>query len=284
MRKHLLTALLALAAITAGVVPFVVPLKGQFPAESTIPKDKRKGRKIPKGPAGPTPHKDGHVDLTGVWGYAGYTCDIAKEYGPGEVPFTPLGEKLFKERQANDGVEDPEARCLPTGTPRRDPYPSKIIQQPNLVVILFEGNLHSFRQIFLDRKEHPKDLNPSWWGDSIGHWEADQLVVDTVGVNGKTWLDLAGHPSSDQLHVVERYSRPDFGHLKWEITIEDPVMYTRPWKVTEITPLLASGDLMEYVCTENERDSRHLDAIDALQKGDALQKDRQPQPKVQILK
>lgn len=147
-----------------------------------------------------------------------------------EVPMTALGGKLL-------AVEDPEARCLPTGTPRRDPYPSKILPMPKPV-----------------------------HGDSIGHWEGDQLAVDTVGFNGKTWLDLAGHPSSDQLHVIERYSRPDLGHLKWEITIEDPVMYTRPWRVTRITPLLG---------TENERDSRHLDAIDAIQKGDALRKARE---------
>lgn len=263
MRMPLATSTLIAAAILCASIP----ASAQFPAESTIPKSKRHPRPITPAPTTPAPHTaDGKPDLSGVWGYAGYTSDIAKDYDVGEVPMTPLGEKLFKERQANQGVEDPEARCLPTGVPRRDPYPSKILQLPNLVVILFEGNLHSFRQIFLDRKQHPPDLNPSWWGDSIGHWEGDQLVVDTVGFNGKTWLDLAGHPASDQLHVVERYSRPDLGHLKWEITIEDPVMYTRPWKVTEITPLLASGDLMEYVCTENERDSRHLDAIDALQK------------------
>jgi hypothetical protein len=244
-----------------------IPASAQFPAESTIPKAKRRPRPLAPAPTGPTPRTaDGKPDLGGVWGYAGYTSDIAKDYDVGEVPMTALADKLFKERQAHDGVDDPEARCLPTGVPRRDPYPSKIIQQPNLVVILFEGNLHSFRQIFLDRKEHPKDLNPSWWGDSISHWEGDQLVVDTVGFNGKTWLDLAGHPTSDQLHVVERYSRPDLGHLKWDIAIEDPVMYTRPWKVTEIVPLMTNGDLIEYVCTENERDSRHLDAIDALQK------------------
>jgi hypothetical protein len=251
----------------AAIIGWCTPSFAQFPAESTIPKAKRHPRRIASAPTTPAPHTaDGKVDLSGVWGYAGYTSDIAKDYDVGEVPMTALGEKLFKERQASNGVEDPEARCLPTGVPRRDPYPSKIIQLPNLVVTLFEGNLHSFRQIFLDRKEHPNDMNPSWWGDSIGHWEGDTLVVDTVGFNGKTWLDLAGHPTSDQLHVIERYSRPDLGHLKWEITIEDPVMYTRPWKVTEITPLLASGDLLEYVCTENERDSRHLDAIDALQK------------------
>src|SRR5579871_3366694 len=204
MRRHLFSALLTLAAIAAGVVPFVVPAKGQFPAESTIPKDKRKGRKIPQGPSGPTPHKDGHVDLSGFWGYAGYTSDIAKDYDVGTVPMTPLAEKLFKERQANQGIYDPEARCLPTGVPRRDPYPSKIIQQPNLVAILFEGSMHSYRQIFLDRKTHPADLQPTWFGDSIGHWEGDELVVDTVGFNGKTWLDLAGHPTSDQLHVIEQ--------------------------------------------------------------------------------
>jgi hypothetical protein len=263
VRSELAVSILAAAAMAA----MSIPAAGQFPAESTIPKAKRHPRHLAQAPTGPAPRTaDGKPDLSGVWGYAAYTSDIAKDYDVGEVPMTALGDKLFKERQANNGVEDPEARCLPTGVPRRDPYPSKILQMPNLVVILFEGNLHSFRQIFLDRKAHPEDLNPSWWGDSIGHWEGDQLVVDTIGFNGKTWLDLAGHPASDQLHVVERYSRPDFGHLKWEITIEDPVMYTRPWKVTEITPLLTSGDLIEYVCTENERDSRHLDAIDALQK------------------
>jgi len=256
----------------AAIVCLSIPAAAQFPAESTIPKSKRHPRPLAQAPTTPAPPTaDGKPDLSGVWGYAGYTSDIAKDYDVGELPMTALGDKLFKERQANDGVEDPEARCLPTGVPRRDPYPSKILQLPNLVVILFEGNLHSFRQIFLDRKEHPADINPSWWGDSIGHWEGDQLVVDTVGFNGKIWLDLAGHPASEQLHVVERYSRPDSGHLKWEITIEDPVMYIRPWKVTEITPLLANGDLIEYVCTENERDSRHLDAIDTLQK-DALKK------------
>jgi hypothetical protein len=259
--SHILRTMLAVAAAAALSILVVATASGQFPAESTIPKSKRgKGKRIADAPKGPTPRTaDGKPDLSGVWGYAGYTSDIAKDYDVGELPMTPFGEKLFKERQANQGVEDPEARCLPTGVPRRDPYPSKIIQLPKLVVILFEGNLHSFRQIFLDR-DHPKDLNPSWWGDSVGRWEGDELVVDTIGFNGKTWLDLAGHGSSEQLHVIERYSRPDFGHLKNVITIEDPVYYTKPWNVTEITPLM-DGELMEYVCTENERDAQHLDSL-----------------------
>jgi hypothetical protein len=240
----------------------VIPAFGQFPAESTIPRAQRAKRPLAKAPTGETPRtKDGKPDLFGVWGYAGYTSDIAKDYDVGELPMTELGEKLFKARQANQGVEDPEARCLPTGVPRRDPYPSKILPLPQLVVILYEGNIHSYRQIFMDGRGHPADLNPTWYGHSIGKWEGDELVVDTVGFNGMTWLDLAGHPTSDQLHVVERYSRPDYGHLKLHITIEDPVMYKRPWTVTEITPLMEKGDIMEYICTENERDVPHLDAL-----------------------
>jgi hypothetical protein len=237
LKSRLFRSALALAAAMLALPFLTVPAAGQFPAESTLPRDKRPKRPPVKFDGKPAPRTaDGKVDLTAAWGYAGFTSDVARDYDVGEVPMTELGEKLFKERQANQGVEDPEARCLPTGVPRRDPYPSKILQMPNLVAILFEGNLHSFRQIFLDRKEHSKDLNPTWWGESIGRWEGDELVVDTVGFNGKTWLDLAGHPASDQLHIVERYSRPDFDHLKLEITIEDPVMYKKPWKVTEITP------------------------------------------------
>src|SRR5215475_12906690 len=175
MRSSVARSLLTMAAVTATIL-LCVPLSGQFPAESTIPKDKRRPRPLAKASAAPAPRtKDGKIDLSGAWGYAGYTSDIAKDYDVGELPMTPFGERLFKERQANQGVEDPEARCLPTGVPRRDPYPSKILQLPNLLVILYEGNLHSFRQIFLNR-DHPKDLNPTWWGDSVAKWEGGELV------------------------------------------------------------------------------------------------------------
>ncbi len=252
----------AVAVTAALLVPFIpAPANGQFPAESTVPMKQRKGRRIAKGPDGPTPRtKDGKVDLTGVWGYAGYTSDMFKDYDVGQVPMTKLGESLFLERQANLGVDDPEARCLPTGVPRRDPYPTKIIQTDKVVVVLYEGNIHSYRQIFMDR-QHPKDVNPTWYGDSIGKWEGDELVVDTIGFNGGTWLDMAGHPASDQLHVIERYSRPNYGNLMNKITIIDPVMYSKPVEVMMNTPMEASGELMEYICTENEKDVRHLDSL-----------------------
>src|ERR1700682_3990944 len=238
------------------LLPFLsLRAAGQFPAESTILKEKRRPRPIAKAPTTPAPRtKDGKPDLSGVWGYSGYTSDIAKDYDVGELPMTPLGEKLFKARQANQGIEDPEARCLPTGVPRRDPYPSKILQMPDLVVILFEGNIHSYRQVFLDGRSHPKDLDPTWYGHSIGKWEGDELVVDTIGFNGLTWLDLGGHGTSDKLHGIERYLRPDLGTLKLDITIEDPVMFTKPVKVTQITPLMVGGEIIEYICNENNQD------------------------------
>jgi hypothetical protein len=127
-------------------------------------------------------------------------------------------------------------------------------------VILYEGNMHSFRQVFMNQK-HPADPEPTWYGHSVGKWEGDELVVDTIGFNGKTWLDLAGHPTSDKLHVIERYSRPNLGTLVNRITIEDPVMYSKPLEITQVTPTEASGDLMEYICTENERDVKHLDSL-----------------------
>jgi hypothetical protein len=260
--RTLLRSTIALAAATALLIPFFPsPAEGQFPAESLTPIKDRKGKRvIAKGPDGPTPRtKDGKVDLTAVWGYAGYTSDLFKDYEAGTIPMTKAGEALFLERQANEGRDDPEARCLPTGVPRRDPYPTKIIQTEKVVVILYEGNIHSYRQIFLDR-DHPKDVYPTWYGDSVGHWEGDTLVVDTIGFNGNIWLDMAGHPATENLHVIERFSRPNFGNLVNRITIEDPAMYTRPVEIVQNTPIFA-GELMEYICTENERDVKHLDAL-----------------------
>jgi hypothetical protein len=262
--KHLVRSLVTLGAAIALSAPLVPMVLGQFPAESTIPKAKRGNKsRVKKGMPGPTPRMaDGKVNLMGVWGYANYTSDIAKDYEVGELPMTELSEKLFLERQDNLGKDDPEARCLPTGTPRRDPYPMKMVQTSDLVVILFEGNIHSFRQIFLDRGHPPaKELDPTFYGHSTGKWDGnDALTVDTIGFNGKIWLDMAGHAASEQLRVTERYTRPELGTLKWDITIDDPIMYKKPWNVTQIMPLIPKDDLdlIEYICTENNRDVERL--------------------------
>jgi hypothetical protein len=107
------------------------------------------------------------------------------------------------------------------------PYPWKILQHRNLIMFLFEGNIHTYRQIFLDRTEHPKDLNPTWYGDSIGRWEADTLVIDKVGFNDRFWFDFAGRPHTEQLHTIERFRRTDLGTLEEEVTVR------RPWRIRE---------------------------------------------------
>ena len=155
--------------------------------------------------------------------------------------------------------DDPEARCLPPGVPRMTttPYPFRIVQTPGLTMIVYEGGAHVWRQIFTDGRAHSDDPNPSWLGESIGQWEGDTFVIDTIGFNGKTWLDEAGLPTTESLHVIERFRRPDFGHLEIENTVDDPKAYTKPWSFTT-HPVMLKGELMEYICQENNRDVEHL--------------------------
>jgi hypothetical protein len=134
--------------------------------------------------------------------------------------------------------------------------PKKVVQTPGLIVMLFES-YHSFRQIFTDGRPLPENRDPAWFGYSVGKWEGDALVVDTVGINDKTWLDDGGHPHSDALHVNERFRRPDFGHMEVQVTIDDPKAYTKPWTVKIPWELVPDTDLFDYVC-ENEKDFQHL--------------------------
>jgi hypothetical protein len=154
--------------------------------------------------------------------------------------------------------DDPEANCLPTGIPRIAPYPWRVLQSPTHIFYLFEGNIHSFRQIFIDGRKHGKDLDPTWYGDSIGTWEGDTMAVDSIGFNDKFWFDFAGHPHTEQLHVLERYRRPDLGHLEFETTITDPGAYTRPFTMHGHSVLQANADLFEYICNENNQDVSHI--------------------------
>jgi hypothetical protein len=134
--------------------------------------------------------------------------------------------------------------------------PKKVIQTPEVMVVLFES-YHSFRQIFTDGRALPSDRDPAWFGYSVGKWEGDALVVDTVGLKEATWLDDGGHPHSDALHVIERFRRPDFGHMKVQLTIDDPKAYAKPWTVKIPWVLMPDTDLLDWVC-ENEKDSQHL--------------------------
>ena len=137
------------------------------------------------------------------------------------------------------------------------PAPYKIVQTPGLIVMLYERDTN-FRQIYTDGRKLPEDPSPAWFGHSIARWDADTLVVDTAGFNDRGWLDARGHTHSDALRVTERFHRRDFGHMDVEITLDDPRTYARPFTIRLNQLLLPETDLIEYFCSENERDLRHF--------------------------
>jgi hypothetical protein len=207
----------------------------------------------PPGIPGPVPRAaDGKPDLSGIWN--------GQRPLPGQPDpeMLPWAAAITKQRTESYSADDPEARCLPGGVPRAAPYHYQIVQTPTLIVILYEGNIHSYRQIFLDRSTHLKDAKDLWYGDSIGHWDGDTLVVDSVGFNDRFWFDMAGHPHTTQLHVTEKYHRRDLGDLEIQNTIEDPGTYTKPWVVNRVSSLERGIEMSEYVCNENNSDALHL--------------------------
>jgi Carboxypeptidase regulatory-like domain len=202
-------------------------------------------------PAGPTPRtSDGKPDLTGVW-YAQRTVD------PGKPEPLPWADALQRERAANNSKDAPGARCLPRGLTNAGAlFPFKLVLTPSLLVMLFEDDTPSHRQVFLDGRGHPKDADPSWMGHSIGHWEGETLVVDTVGFNDQSWLDAIGHPHTEMLHIIERFRRVDLGHLDIEFTIDDPPTYAKPWVIKRVAELNTRDEIGEYVCID--RDAPHM--------------------------
>ena len=200
----------------------------------------RLGRTPPTGPAPRT--REGRPDLSGVW-YPGPDLEP-------EVPaFQPWAAEAAKRYQEHPG-DDPRAQCLPSGVTRMHFLDLvKFVQTPALLIALLEAE-PAARQIFLDGLDHPRNLQPTWMGHSIGRWEKDTLVIDTIGFNDKVWLE-ANRPQTEQLRVTERYRRIDLGHMSLEITIDDPGAYTRPWKVRRLLQLAPGEEVQEYICNEN---------------------------------
>jgi len=210
--------------------------------------------------AAPTPHKtNGQPDLSGMWLVPGikYLINIAADLK--EVPFQPWAAAVYKERVDSNSKDDPNARCLPSITPEKIAVtsPWKIVEIPGVTIVLYESRT-IFRQIFTDGRDFPKDMTPTWQGYSVGRWDADTFVVETRGFNDRGWLDINGHPVTEALHVTERYTRKDFGHMDVAITIDDPKAYTRPWTVVEPAVYQPDTELIEYICEENNKDVPHM--------------------------
>lgn len=209
--------------------------------------------------AAPAPRlANGTPDFSGIW--AAPTGKYLANLGADgiEIPMLPWAAQLYKERQDNNSKDTPSSHCLPHSVTDFDAHitPRKIIQQPGLTVMLFEA-YHSYRQIFTDGRPLPDEREAAWFGYSVGKWERDTLIVDTVGLNENTWLDDGGHPHSDALHIVERFRRRDFGHMEVDLTIDDPKAYTKPWTVRIGWELMPDTDLLDWVCL-NERDRPHM--------------------------
>ena len=206
-------------------------------------------------PAGPTPRTSaGKVDFSGVWSKP-YVPDMSKDgkdqKGMATLPFTPWGEGEWKKYDAAEG--DYTGACLPFGMTRsvNTPEPMQIVQTDKYFTFLFEQNSW-FVVVPIDGRPHRQGI-ATWFGDSVGRWDGDTLVIDTVNFNGRTRLDTVGHPHSDQLHVVQRFSRPDLGHIAYQITVEDPKTYTQPIVNTRTFTLRPDWEMMEYSCEENNK-------------------------------
>jgi hypothetical protein len=202
-------------------------------------------------------------DLTGVWypssvNTFNYVWTDAQGQRLDKFPLTPWGEEKFQGNHPIGGQytaltsNDPNFSCLPPGVPNvyTHAYPVEFIEVPGRTIMFFEYG-HFVRQIFTDGREHVKDANPTWMGDSTGKWEGDTLVVDSTGFNDKTWLDVTGHPHSEALHVVERMRRVDHNTLLIDITIDDPQAYTKVLKSQRKYILKPDWNIMEYICEDN---------------------------------
>jgi hypothetical protein len=202
---------------------------------------------------------DGTVDLTGPWLGGGINNDFEADAGmkPGEVPLLPWAKELRDKRRTQD---EPYTACLPMGVPRVNPYPWKFAMSytskglTHIYVLHETGDAGAHRVVFMDGRKHPTDPIPTWFGHSIGRFDKDTFVIDTVGYNDKFWFDARGTPHTERLHTIERWTRMNFGTMTNDFTLDDPGAFSRPLQLkftaTHIRPDL---DLMEFICLEDNQ-------------------------------
>ncbi|PWU00780.1 MAG: hypothetical protein C5B51_24365 [Terriglobia bacterium] len=202
-------------------------------------------------PSGPTPRtKDGKPDLSGTW-WQPVTVDS------GKPEFLPWALALAKERGDNNRIDSPQTHCLPGAVLRLGPI-YQFVQSKDYLVEISDDDNPGFHQIYLDGRVLPKEANPQWYGNNVGRWEGDTLVVDRSGFDERVWLDQELHPHTNKLHVIERYRRPDLGHLETEITVEDPGALAKPYTIKRVSELAPTEQIYEFICGENNKDLPHL--------------------------
>lgn len=245
VRNHLITVL-----VTAGSMLAAACLFSPAPAAAQTASGKAASGQPSATNASPIPRlTNGKPDLNGVW-QRPYVPDMSKG---SPIPFTPEYAQIFKDY--DPAKYDYTGHCLPQGLTRsmNSPFPIRIVQTPDIFTILYEA-WNVFEIVHTDGRVHPKDPDPLWFGDRVGSWDGDTLVVDTIGFNDKTNLDTVGHPHSDALHTVERFTRTDDKHIAYEITLDDAKAFTRPWKNNRVFTLRPDWEVMEYSCEENNKD------------------------------
>jgi hypothetical protein len=258
MRRVIILALLTAAAIGGSLTPAVQA--GQRGAG-------------PRPPAGPPPRlADGRINFgapagqKGVWerrnehlvinpdSYQAPATKTARVHID-QVPLQPWARALTNHRQALALASEPYTRCKVSGGPRQfmSPYGLEIVQRPELqrIYVFNTSNAQSFRVIYMDGRTHPPLASPGYLGHSIGHWDGDTLVVDTIGFSEAFWMNRDGLPHTSRLHLVERLTRTDFETLNYEVTVDDPGAYTAPWTSGYTLGWSAGAELFEYVCQEN---------------------------------
>src|SRR6202140_3360265 len=236
-----------------GVLVAAIAFSPMVFAQTSPPSETKKAPAANSSPAQPLSH-----DLSGVWmqyddGTAPGFARMNAVDDRTRPPLTPWGQKMFDAAKplmgprAVGGQEDSAAlHCDPSGPPQLLilPNPWEIVQIPGRTFMFFE-EYHIWHTIWTDGRPLPKDSDPSWLGYSVGHWEGDTFVVETAGFNDKVWADGMGHPHSEALRLTERFHRRDFGHLDWEMTFDDPKMYTKPFTIKIPHELVADFDIFE---------------------------------------
>jgi len=222
-----------------------------------FPEDRPQERQTPPEPefVAPPLNEDGRVTLgppegaTGLWVGRGGVQPTSHE----EVPYQDWARDIVTYRRASP--LEPHTRCKPSGGPRQwlTPYGAEIVEIPEMerIYIFDIGGPHTFREIYMDGRDHPADLKPSYYGHSVGHWEGNTLVVDSIGYNERFWMDRGQSPHTEDLHMVERFTRTSLNDMTYEITIDDPNVYTEPWTGELGMNYMADRELFEYICQDN---------------------------------